>query len=89
MASGLSAETVCQTWARSFSALAYWFWPRRSRSSTTRPRRQLEGYVARGLKSVKIYLAYKPTLAIGDADLIRVLELAARDIVVMAHCDAT
>ena len=51
-------------------------------------RRQLEGYVARGLKSIKIYLAYKPTLAIGDADLIRVLEFAAaNDIVVMAHCE--
>jgi len=51
-------------------------------------RRQLEGYVARGLKSIKIYLAYKPTLAIADADLIRVLEFAAaNDIVVMAHCE--
>jgi dihydropyrimidinase len=40
------------------------------------------------LKSIKIYLAYKPTLAIADADLIRVLEFAAaNDIVVMAHCE--
>ena len=51
-------------------------------------RRQLEAYVARGLRSVKIYLAYKPTLAMSDTDLYRVLEFAAaRDLIVMAHCE--
>lgn len=51
-------------------------------------RRQLEKYVARGLRSVKIYLAYKPALAIADEDLFRVLEFAAaHGVVVMAHCE--
>lgn len=51
-------------------------------------RRQLERYVDRGLKSVKIYLAYKPTLAISDGDLIGLLEFAAaHGVVVMAHCE--
>jgi len=37
---------------------------------------------------VKIYLAYKPTLAINDEDLFRVLEFAAaHDVVAMAHCE--
>lgn len=51
-------------------------------------RRQLEKYVAQGLRSVKVYLAYKRTLAIGDEDLFRVLEFAAaHDVVAMAHCE--
>lgn len=50
--------------------------------------RQLAGLVRRGLKSVKIYLAYKPALAISDEDLFRVLEFAAaHDLVVLAHCE--
>ena len=50
--------------------------------------RQLEGLVGRGLKSVKIYLAYKPALAISDGDLFRALDFAAaHDLVVMAHCE--
>lgn len=50
--------------------------------------KQLERLVAKGLKSLKIYLAYKPALAIGDEDLFRVLRFAAaRDLVVMAHCE--
>ena len=50
--------------------------------------RQLEGLVRRGLKSVKIYLAYKPALAISDENLYRVLEFAAaHDLVAMAHCE--
>ncbi len=50
--------------------------------------KQLEGLVAQGLKSLKIYLAYKPALAIGDEDLFRVLEFAAaHDLVVLAHCE--
>jgi len=50
--------------------------------------RQLEGLVERGLKSIKIYLAYKPALAIGEDDLFRVMEFAAaHDLVVMAHCE--
>ena len=51
-------------------------------------RRQLEKYVARGLKSLKIYLAYKPALAMADEDLYRTLEFAAaHELVVMAHCE--
>lgn len=51
-------------------------------------RRQLEKRVAEGLRSVKVYLAYKPALAISDEDLYRVLEFAAaHDVVVMAHCE--
>jgi dihydropyrimidinase len=51
-------------------------------------KKQLERLVAKGLKSVKIYLAYKPALAIGDEDLYRVLEFAAaHNLVVMAHCE--
>lgn len=51
-------------------------------------RRQLEAYVAKGLRSLKVYLAYKPALAIRDEDLYRVLEFAsARNLVVMAHCE--
>jgi dihydropyrimidinase len=51
-------------------------------------RQQLERYVARGLRSVKIYLAYKPALAISDEDLYAVLAFAAaHDLVVMAHCE--
>ncbi len=51
-------------------------------------RRQLEKQVAKGLRSVKVYLAYKPALAISDEDLFRVLEFAAaHDVVVMAHCE--
>lgn len=51
-------------------------------------RRQLEKHVAMGLRSVKIYLAYKPVLAITDEDLFQVLEFAAaHDVVVMAHCE--
>ncbi len=50
--------------------------------------KQLERLVAKGLKSLKIYLAYKPALAIGDEDLFRVLEFAAANgLVVMAHCE--
>lgn len=50
--------------------------------------KQLERLVARGLKSLKIYLAYKPALAIADEDLLRVLEFAAaNDLVVLAHCE--
>ena len=49
---------------------------------------QLAEFVAKGLKSIKIYLAYKPALAITDADLFRVLTFAAaHDLVVMAHCE--
>jgi dihydropyrimidinase len=51
-------------------------------------RAQLEGLVAKGLRSMKVYLAYKPALAIGDEDLFRVLEFAAaHDLVVLAHCE--
>lgn len=51
-------------------------------------RRQLEEYVTRGLRSVKIYLAYKPALAMSDDDLVAVLSFAAaHDLVVMAHCE--
>jgi dihydropyrimidinase len=51
-------------------------------------RRELERLVAGGLKSIKVYLAYKPTLAISDVDLFQVLEFAAaHDVVVMAHCE--
>ncbi len=51
-------------------------------------RRQLEKYVALGLRSLKIYLAYKPALAMADEDLYRTLEFAAaHDLVVMAHCE--
>jgi dihydropyrimidinase len=50
--------------------------------------RQLEALVERGLKSIKVYLAYKPALAIGEDDLFRVMEFAAKhDLVVMAHCE--
>ena len=50
--------------------------------------KQLERLVAKGLKSLKIYLAYKPALAIPDEDLFRVLQFAAaNDLVVMAHCE--
>jgi len=50
--------------------------------------RQLERLVARGLKSLKIYLAYKPALAIPDEDLLRILQFAAANgLVVMAHCE--
>ena len=50
--------------------------------------RQLKRLVAKGLKSIKVYLAYKPALAIGDEDLFRVLEFAAaHHLVVMAHCE--
>lgn len=54
----------------------------------TELQKQLERLVARGLKSLKIYLAYKPALAIADEDLLRVLEFAAaHDLVVLAHCE--
>lgn len=50
--------------------------------------RQLERLVARGLKSIKIYLAYKPALSIGEEDLFRVMEFAAaHGLVVLAHCE--
>ena len=50
--------------------------------------RQLERLVAQGLKSLKIYPAYKPALAIPDEDLLRILQFAAaNDLVVMAHCE--
>ncbi len=50
--------------------------------------KQLERLAAQGLKSLKIYLAYKPALAIADEDLLRVLEFAAaHDLVVLAHCE--
>ena len=50
--------------------------------------RQLERLVAQGLKSIKIYLAYKPALSIGEDDLFRVLEFAAaHGLVVLAHCE--
>ena len=50
--------------------------------------KQLERLVAKGLKSLKIYLAYKPALAIGDEDLFKILRFAAaNDLVVMAHCE--
>lgn len=50
--------------------------------------KQLERLVAQGLKSIKIYLAYKPALSIGEDDLFRVLEFAAaHDLVVLAHCE--
>ena len=50
--------------------------------------KQLERRVAQGLKSIKIYLAYKPALSIGEDDLFRVLEFAAaHDLVVLAHCE--
>lgn len=49
---------------------------------------QLERLVARGLKSIKIYLAYKPALSIGEEDLFRVMEFAAaHGLVVLAHCE--
>ena len=49
---------------------------------------QLERLVAQGLKSIKIYLAYKPALSIGEDDLFRVLEFAAaHNLVVLAHCE--
>ena len=51
-------------------------------------RRQLESYVARGVRSLKIYLAYKPALAISDGDMIGVMEFAAaHGLVVMGHCE--
>lgn len=51
-------------------------------------RRQLEARLPRGLRSIKIYLAYKPTLAISDADLLPLLQFAAaNDLVVVAHCE--
>lgn len=51
-------------------------------------RRELEELVERGIRSIKIYLAYRPTLAISDKDLFEVLDFAARhDLVVMAHCE--
>ena len=50
--------------------------------------KQLERLVAQGLKSIKIYLAYKPALSIGEDDLFRVLEFAAaHNLVVLAHCE--
>lgn len=51
-------------------------------------RDELETFVAAGLRSIKIYLAYRPALAISDADLFSVLSFAAaHDVVVMAHCE--
>lgn len=49
---------------------------------------QLLEYVRGGLKSIKIYLAYKPALAMSDTDLLKTLEFAARhNLVVLAHCE--
>jgi dihydropyrimidinase len=51
-------------------------------------RRQLEARLSRGLRSIKIYLAYKPALAISDEDLLAVLQFAAANgLVVVAHCE--
>lgn len=51
-------------------------------------RRQLEARLAHGLRSVKIYLAYKPALAIPDPDLLELLHFAAANgIMTVAHCE--
>jgi len=51
-------------------------------------RRQLEARLPRGLRSLKIYLAYKPALAISDEDLLSALQFAAANgLVVVAHCE--
>ena len=51
-------------------------------------RRDLESRLSRGLRSLKIYLAYKPALAISDPDLLATLEFAATNgLVVVAHCE--
>ena len=51
-------------------------------------RRDLESRLFRGLRSLKIYLAYKPALAISDPDLLATLEFAAANgLVVVAHCE--
>lgn len=49
---------------------------------------QLRGIVASGLRSFKVFLAYKGAFAIDEADLFRVLRLARElDVVVCAHCE--
>lgn len=51
-------------------------------------RRQLEARLSSGLRSLKIYLAYKPALAISDEDLLSALQFAAANgLVVVAHCE--
>ncbi len=50
--------------------------------------KQMERLVAKGLKSIKIYLAYKPALSIDEDDLFRVMEFAAaHNLLVLAHCE--
>ena len=50
--------------------------------------RDLDRLVEAGLRSVKIYLAYRPYLAVDDETLFAILSYAARkDLVVMAHCE--
>ena len=52
-------------------------------------RRQLEARLAAGhLRSLKVYLAYKPALAISDPDLLALLDFAAANhLVTIAHCE--
>lgn len=50
--------------------------------------RQLRETVRRGITSFKIYLAYKESVGIADADLEQVLKLARElGVVVMGHCE--
>lgn len=51
-------------------------------------RRQLEKRLGHGLRSLKIYLTYKPALAIPDPDLLELLHFAAANgLVTVAHCE--
>lgn len=49
---------------------------------------EIRELVRRGITSFKVYLAYKGSVDLGDADLLRVLELARElGVVVMGHCE--
>jgi dihydropyrimidinase len=52
------------------------------------PRRELEGLVADGVTSIKLFMAYKGDLMVDDDTLWRAMELAAElDAVVMVHAE--
>ncbi|MBR3582347.1 MAG: dihydropyrimidinase [Kiritimatiellae bacterium] len=66
-----------------------WHWHVTVTHWNARVRRHLERLVREeGVTSLKIYLAYKPTLAISDEDLYQVLMFAnAFDLTVLCHCE--
>lgn len=84
-------QTAWDAWRKQAEGEAScdWHWHVTVTHWNARVRRQLERLVREcGVTSLKIYLAYKPTLAISDEDLYQVLMFAnAFDLTVMCHCE--